>query len=47
MVVHQPLLDEESDIRQSTDKNSCGTSVQATQVAEGMLRTKTVYNIGH
>lgn len=36
--------DEESDIRQSTDKNSCGTSVQATQVAEGLLRTKTVYN---
>ncbi|NCC98972.1 MAG: hypothetical protein EOL95_04600 [Bacteroidia bacterium] len=35
---------EESDIRQSTDKNSCGTSVQATQVAEGLLRTKTVYN---
>lgn len=36
--------DEESDIRQSTDKNECGTSVLATQVAEGWLYEKKRYD---
>lgn len=35
--------DEESDIRQATDKNECGTNQFATQVAEGFLRNRTNY----
>ena len=35
--------DEESDIRQALDANSCGTSVQATQVAEGFVFEKKEY----
>ena len=36
--------DEESDIRQSTDGNECGTATLATQVAEGWLRDRKQYN---
>lgn len=35
--------DEESDIRQLVDKNECGTSVQATQIAEAMWRSKETF----
>lgn len=35
---------EESDIRQSTDRNECVTSVQATQVAEGWVYEKKRYD---
>ena len=36
--------DEESDIRQATNANECGTDTKATQVAEGWLRTRATYN---
>ena len=36
--------DEESDIRQLTDANECGTALQATQVAEAMWRSKETFN---
>lgn len=36
--------DEESDIRQATNANECGTTTKATQVAEGWLRTRATYN---
>ena len=36
--------DEESDIRQLTDKNECGTATMATQVAEAMWRSKETFN---
>ena len=36
--------DEESDIRQLTDANECGTAVQATQIAEAMWRSKETFN---
>ena len=35
--------DEESDIRIQTDGNECGTSVQATQIAEAMWRSKEIF----
>ncbi len=36
--------DEESDIRQATDANECGTAVKASQIAEGWLYDKAIYN---
>lgn len=39
-----PHYDEESDIRQATDGNECGTSTYATQVSEGRLNEKKVYS---
>lgn len=36
-------IDEESDIRQLTDANACGTNVNAIQVAEGWHKEMTVY----
>ncbi len=36
--------DEESDIRQATNANECGTTTKATQVAEGWLRTRATYS---
>lgn len=36
--------DEESDVRQATNANECGTDTKATQVAEGWLRTRATYN---
>ncbi len=36
--------DEESDIRQSTDGNECGTDTKAHQVSEGWLRQRATYN---
>lgn len=36
--------DEESDIRQMTDPNACGTSVKATQIGEGHFQTKKQYS---
>ncbi|MBO5346021.1 MAG: hypothetical protein J6A44_03825 [Paludibacteraceae bacterium] len=36
--------DEESDIRQLTDANECGTAVQATQIAEAMWRSKETFS---
>jgi len=36
--------DEESDIRQSTDGNECGTVTTANQIAEGWYRARAVYN---
>ena len=36
--------DEESDIRQTMDKNKCGTTQQATQVAEGFFFEKKAYS---
>lgn len=40
----KPHYDEESDIRQGTDANSCGTTTQATQIAEGMWRSTEKFN---
>lgn len=36
--------DEESDIRQATNANECGTDTKATQVAEGWYRARATYN---
>lgn len=36
--------DEESDIRQATDANECGTDTKATQVAEGWWRERKTYS---
>ena len=36
--------DEESDIRTSTNPNTCGTNTYATQIAEARLNEKKVYN---
>lgn len=37
-------VNEESDIRQSTDGNECGTAQPAKQIAEGWLRARAEYN---
>lgn len=37
-------INEESDIRQSTDGNECGTAQPAKQIAEGWLRARAEYN---
>lgn len=37
-------INEESDIRQATDGNECGTDTPAKQVAEGWYRARTKYN---
>lgn len=37
-------VNEESDIRQATDGNECGTDVKAKQVAEGWYRARAQYN---